>query len=196
VAEAASTEMVTLEGSPGEVSQGILPGMSSLAPLKQVGLLIAISASIALGVFIAMWSKEPPMRPLPSLTPEASMDVINYLEQLEIPYRVDTTGRLLVPQSRYKRIQIELGSQGVQLQDTSADTFLNKDSGFGVSQRMEKARLLRNQELQLTSTLQQFSGVKAVKVHLAIPKESSFIKIAWANSILSIASGLISVCSP
>jgi flagellar M-ring protein FliF len=154
----------------------MLPGMSSLAPLKQIGLLIAIAASIALGVYIAMWSREPAMRPLPSLTPEASMDVINYLEQQQIPYKVDTTGRLLVPQSRFKRIQIELGSQGIPLQENSNDSFLNKDSGFGVSQRMEKARLLRSQELQLTSTLQQFSGVKAVKVHLAIPKESSFIK--------------------
>ncbi len=54
--------------------------------------------------------------------------------------------------------------------------YLNKDSGFGVSQRMEKARLLRNQELQLTNTLKQFNGVRAVKVHLAIPRESSFIK--------------------
>jgi len=172
VAEAATTEMIQVEGE----SVGVLSGISSLAPLKQVGILIAIAASIAMGVFVAMWSNDPPMRPLPNLTAEASMDVINYLEQQQIPYKVATNGRVLVPQSNFKRIEIELGAQGVALEDASQRSYLDKDSGFGVSQRMEKARLLRNQENQLKQTLEQFNGVRAAKVHLAIPKESSFIK--------------------
>ena len=172
MAEAATSEMVKMEGD----STGILPGMGSLAPLKQVGILIAIAASIAMGVMVAMWSSEPPMRPLANLEPEASMDVINYLEQQQIPYQVATNGRILIPQSKFKRIQIELGAQGVNLEDSSTRSYLDKDSGFGVSQRMEKARLLRNQENLLKQTLEEFNGVRAVKVHLAIPKESSFIK--------------------
>lgn len=172
MADTASTDMVQVETE----STGVLPGMTSLAPLKQVGILIAVAASIALGVFIALWSNEPAMRPLDNLSAEASMDVINYLEQQQIPFDVDKNGRVLVPQSRYKRIQMELGAQGIEVQDSQEDPYLKKDSGFGVSQRMEQARLLRNQEIRLTNTLQQFNGVKAVKVHLAIPKESSFIK--------------------
>lgn len=167
-----ATDLVPIETA----SSGFLPGMNSLAPLKQVGVLIAIAASIALGVFIALWSNDPPMRPLPNLEAEASMDVINYLEQQQIPYKVSTNGRILIPQSRYKRIQMELGAQGVVVEDASSRSYLDQDTGFGVSQRMEKARLLRNQEMQLKATLEQFNGVRAVKVHLAIPKESSFIK--------------------
>lgn len=172
MADTASTEMVQVDSG----ASGILPGMSSLAPLKQVGILIAIAASIALGVFIALWSKDPVMRPLENLSPEASMDVINYLEQQQIPFDVDQRGRVLVPQSGYQRLQMELGAQGIEVQGAMEDPYLKKDSGFGVSQRMEQARLLRNQEIRLTKTLEQFNGVKAVKVHLAIPKESSFIK--------------------
>ncbi len=168
----ATTDLVSIESQ----SPGILPGMSSLEPLKQVGILLAIAASIALGVFIALWSNDPPMRPLPNLQAEASMDVINFLEQKQIAYKVGTDGRILVPQSEYKMIQIELGSQGVSLQDQSTMSYLDKEVGFGVSQRMEKARLLRSQEMELKNTLEQFTGVRAVKVHLAIPKESSFIK--------------------
>ncbi len=134
MAEATTTDLAQMDGD----VPGILPGMSSLAPLKQVGILIAIAASIALGVFVAMWSNDPPMRPLPMLEPSASMDVINYLEQQQIPYKVSSTGRVLVPQSKFKRIQIELGSQGVVLEDASNRSYLDKDSGFGVSQRMEK----------------------------------------------------------
>ncbi|TQV75331.1 flagellar M-ring protein FliF [Aliikangiella marina] len=173
MADTASTNLVELD-SPS--SPGILPGMTSLAPLKQVGILIAIAASIALGVFIALWSNDPPMRPLENMSPESSMDVINYLEQQQIKYDIDNLGRILVPQSGYQRIQMELGSQGIEVQNNMDDPYLKKDSGFGVSQRMEQARLLRNQEIRLTNTLQQFNGVKAVKVHLAIPRESSFIK--------------------
>lgn len=167
---AASTAVVTTP------SQGVLSGMSSLGTLKQAGLLVAIAASIAFGVFVALWSNDPMLRPLELLSAESSMDVINYLEQQKIPYQVDSVGRVLVPQSQYKLIQIELGAQGISMQGSLDDPYLKKDSGFGVSQRMERARLLRNQELQLTNTLKQFNGVKAVKVHLAIPKESSFIR--------------------
>ena len=172
MADAATTDMVRLEGD----SQGVLPGMSSLAPLKQVGILIAVAASIAMGVFVALWFSEPPMRPLPKLTPEVSMDVINYLEQQQIKFSVSSSGQVLVPQSKYQRIEMELGAQGVVLESANQSTYLDKDSGFGVSQRLEKARLLRNQEIQLKQTLEQFNGVRAAKVHLAIPKESSFIK--------------------
>ncbi len=172
MAEAATTELVPAETG----AAGVLPGMNSLAPLKQVGILIAIAASMALGVFIALWSNDPAMRPLPHLESESSMDVINYLEQQQIPYQVGTNGQILIPQSRYKRIQMELGSQGVVLEDASSRSYLDQDTGFGVSQRMEKARLLRTQEMQLKATLEEFNGVRAVKVHLAIPKESSFIK--------------------
>ncbi len=172
MAEATTTDLVPME-SP---SRGVFPGMSGLGPIKQVGILITIAASIALGVFVALWSNEPPMRPLPNLEPEAAMDVINYLEQQQIAYKVTSNGRLLIPQSKYKRIQIELGSQGISVEESSSRSYLDKDTGFGVSQRMEKARLLRNQEMQLKQTLEQFNGVRAVKVHLAIPKESSFIK--------------------
>lgn len=172
MAEAATSELVQV----GTESDGVLPGLGSLAPLKQVGILIAIAASIAMGVMIALWSSEPPMRPLANLEPEASMDVINYLEQQQIQFKVATNGRILVPQANFKRIQMELGAQGVNLEDKGARSYLDKDSGFGVSQRMEKARLLRSQENQLKQTLEQFNGVRAAKVHLAIPKESSFIK--------------------
>ncbi len=172
MAEAATTDLIPIENG----ATGVLPGMSGLAPLKQVGILIAIAASIALGVFIALWSNDPAMRPLPNLEAEASMDVINYLEQQQIPYKVSTTGQILIPQSRFKRIEMELGAQGVVLEDASQRSYLDQETGFGVSQRMEKARLLRNQEMQLKNTLEQFNGVRAVKVHLAIPKESSFIK--------------------
>ena len=172
MAEAATSELVQVNAN----TAGLLPGMGSLAPLKQVGILIAIAGSIAMGVMIALWSSEPPMRPLANLEPEASMDVINYLEQQQIPYQVATSGRILIPQANFKRIQMELGAQGVNLEDSSSRSYLDKDSGFGVSQRMEKARLLRSQENQLKQTLEQFNGVRAAKVHLAIPKESSFIK--------------------
>lgn len=172
MADTASTDMVKISNA----GAGILPGMTNLALFKQIGVLVGIAASIALGVYLALWSNEPPMRPLGDLPAEASMDAINYLEQQQIKYRVDASGKVLVPQSRFKRIQIELAAQGIATSDAGDESYLKKDSGFGVSQRMEKARLLRNQELQLNNTLAQFSGVKSAKVHLAIPKESSFIK--------------------
>ncbi len=170
MAESASTEMANV-GTGGN----FLPGMNNLGVFKQLGLMIGLAASVALGVFIVLWGTEPDMRPLGQLDSATSMDVISYLDQSNLKYRLDGSGRILVPQDKYQRIKMELAGQGVTL-DAQSDEYLNKETGFGVSQRLEKARLKRSQELQLAQTISDFSGVRAAKVHLAIPKQTAFLK--------------------
>ncbi len=170
MAESASTEMANV-GTAGN----FLPGMNNLGVFKQLGLMIGLAASVALGVFIVLWGTEPDMRPLGQLDSATSMDVISYLDQSNLKYRLDGSGRILVPQDKYQRIKMELAGQGVTL-DAQSDEYLNKETGFGVSQRLEKARLKRSQELQLAQTISDFSGVRAAKVHLAIPKQTAFLK--------------------
>jgi flagellar M-ring protein FliF len=169
VAEAA-TNLTTID-----TQGGVLPGISSLSIFKQLGLMVGISASVALGVFIVMWGSEPDLKPLGPLDPSASMEVVSYLEQTQTTFSVDRNGNILVPQDKYQRIKMELAGQGVAV-GGAGDQFLNQESGFGVSQRLERARLQRSQETQLAKTISDFSGIRAAKVHLALPKESAFLK--------------------
>ena len=170
MAEATSAELSNVSAAPN-----ILPGMNNLGVFKQLGIMIGLAASVALGVFIVLWGSEPDMRPLGNLDAGSSLDVVSYLDQSNVKYKLDGNGMILVPQDRYQRIKMELAGQGVNL-NAQTDQYLNKETGFGVSQRLEKARLKRSQELQLAKTIGDFNGIRAAKVHLALPKETAFLK--------------------
>ena len=185
MAEAVATtnELATTESSEGDnnaqaaaPSQQLLPGMNNLGVAKQLGLMIGLAASVALGVFLVIWGSEPEMRPLGQTDAATAMEIISYLDKNNIAYSLDRHGMIQVPQTDYQRVQMEINAQGFNLQQDSSDAILNKDTGFGVSQRLEKARLQRSQELKLAKTIEEFSGVRAAKVHLAIPRESAFLK--------------------
>ncbi len=166
----ATTQLATIQ-APGNNS--LIAGMSNLGIIKQVGLMVGLAASVALGVVIALWAQTPEMKPMGNFDSTSMADAVSYMEQNKIPYKIADNGSLLVAQEQFQRAQLALASQGIS--QGSGDDFLNKDSGFGVSQRLEQARLVRNQELQLVRSIEQFSGVRAAQVHLAIPRQSSFV---------------------
>ncbi|WMS87663.1 flagellar basal-body MS-ring/collar protein FliF [Pleionea litopenaei] len=166
----ATSELSNLNSTPN-----FLPGMNNLGVFKQLGLMIGLAASVALGVFLVLWGSEPNMRPLGQMDPATSLDVVSYLEQSNVQYKIDGTGNILVEQDSFQRIKMELAGQGVMV-GSQSDQLLDQESGFGVSQRLEQARLQRTQELTLAKTISDFSGVRAAKVHLALPKETAFLK--------------------
>lgn len=155
------------------VNAGFMPGLTNLGLVKQAGLMIGLAASIALGIAIALWAQKPDMRPMGHYDSQTTSDAVSFLEQNKIPYQLASDGTLLVAQDRYQQAKLALASQGIN--DISASGFLQKDSGFGVSQRLEQARLIRDQEMQLEKSINQFSGVRASQVHLAIPRQTSFV---------------------
>jgi len=165
-------------------------GETSMSVLRQIGLMVGLAASVAFGVALVLWSQEPDKRPMGEMDRATSYEVVSYLEQNKIDYEVSSNGIILVDQKEYQRIQMELASQGIS-DNASGDNLLKKDSGFGVSQRLESARLIRSQEMNLSRTLERFSGISSAQVHLAIPKETVFVsdtRIPSASVLLHLSS--------
>lgn len=155
------------------VPSGFMPGLANLGLMKQAGLMLGIAASIALGIVVALWAQKPDMRPMGQYDAQTLSDAVGYLSQNKIPYKIADNGALLVSQPQYQQAKLALAAQGIG--SASGNEFLKQDSGFGVSQRLEQARLIRNQEQQLERSISQFSGVRTAQVHLAIPKQTSFV---------------------
>src|SRR5690625_4311164 len=53
---------------------------------------------------------------------------------------------------------------------------LQREQGFGTSQFMENARFNRALETELARSISSLQGVESARVHLAIPKQSVFIR--------------------
>src|SRR5690606_21489677 len=77
----------------------LVEGFSNLTLARQIGLMLGLAASVALGFAVVLWSQEKDYRPLyGSLDQLDSSEVISVLEQNTITYKIEpSTGALLVP---------------------------------------------------------------------------------------------------
>lgn len=176
MAEVAQENALVSSPGVGLTSGGILANLSNMTVLRQIGILIGLAASVALGLLVVLWLREPLMRPLGPIDRDNSLAVVSMLEQQKVPYRLEPDGSISVAQEDFSRVQMQLAAQGIEIGGAEVDKLLARDSGFSVSQRLEQARLLRTQEIRLARTIEQFAGVRAAEVHLALPKEAVFLR--------------------
>jgi flagellar M-ring protein FliF len=156
-----------------------LENISKMPVLRQVGLLVGLAASVAIGFAVVLWSQQPDYRPL--LTSLQGMDakqVTDTLAASDIPYTVEpNSGALLVKSEDIGRARLKLASAGVVQGDGNVGyELLDKDQGLGTSQFMEATRYRRGLEGELARTISALNGVKGARVHLAIPKSSVFVR--------------------
>jgi len=158
----------------------VLPsrGFNGLSLLRQLGLMVGLAASVAIGVAIVQWSQDPSFRMLYSnLSEQDSADIANSLQSAAIPYKVDpNTGAILVAGNSVHEARLKLASQGLPRGGGVGFEMLDKDQGFGVSQFMESARYQRALEGELARTIGSLNRVRGARVHLAIPKQTAFAR--------------------
>jgi len=155
-------------------------GMTHLPVVRQLGLLIGLAASIALGVSIVLWSQTPNFSVLyADLSERDAAEVVQALQQGEIAYRIDDkTGALMVPASQVRQARLHLASAGLPNSSGGMAGFelLEESQGFGTSQFVQQARYHKALEGELARTIVTMSHVQSARVHLAIPKESVFVR--------------------
>ncbi len=153
-------------------------GFANLDVLRQIGLLIGLAASIAIGIAVANWSQTPDYRVLySSLTLEDASEIVTALDSLEVSYKVsDSSGTILVPANELQSTRISLASEGLPKGTGTGYEILEKERGFGVSHFMENIRYQRALEGELSRTISSINTIRSARVHLALPKNTAFIK--------------------
>ena len=153
-------------------------GMTTLPIIRQVGLLIGLAASIALGVAIVLWMQTPNYTMLPGqLSGQTLNDVIAVLEKNNIGYNIDPgTGSLMVESSKVNQAKLKLASENLGLNSGHGFEMIEKDQGFGTSSFLQKARYKRALEGELARTITSMRSIQSARVHLALPKDSAFIR--------------------
>jgi len=160
-----------------EVSAG-LAGMSGLNAFRQIGLMLGLAASVAIGVTVVLWSWTPNYGVLYGALEERDVStVLDALRQGGIEAKLDeATGAVLVPKRNIHDARIRLASMGLPKGVSAGFDALEDKSSFGVSQFMEKARYQRALEIELARTISSLSNVKNARVHLAVPRQSVFVR--------------------
>jgi len=153
-------------------------GMTTLPIVRQLGLLIGLSASIALAIAVVLWMNTPNYTMLPGQhSGQTLTDVLSVLDRNNIRYNVDASnGSIMVESSKLNEAKLKLAAENLNLNVGHGFEVVNKDEGFGTSSFLQKARYQRALEGELARTIASMRSIKSARVHLALPKESAFIR--------------------
>ncbi|HEY0942777.1 MAG TPA: flagellar basal-body MS-ring/collar protein FliF [Steroidobacter sp.] len=144
--------------------------------LRPLAMLIGIAAAVAVGVGIVLWSKEPTYSLLyGNLGQQDAAQIAQALDTNGIPYRLEGSGTITVPADRVHDARLKLAGQGLPEGD-GGFSVMSKDPGFGVSQFMEGARYQHALETELARTITNLQAVEGARVHLALPRQSAFVR--------------------
>ena len=155
-----------------------MQGFGALPAVRQVGLLLGLAISVALGVTVALWSQSPNFSMLyGNLTAKDMSLVTQALDDAGIRYRLERgAGAIMVPADRVHEARMNLATQGLPHGNDVGFELLEKDQGLGSNSFLQKARYHRALEGELAQTISKLNVVESARVHLAIPKQSAFAR--------------------
>ncbi len=153
-------------------------GFNSLPGLRQLGLMIGLAVSVALGVTVAMWSQTPNYSMLyGNLSAKDLSQVTQSLDSTGIKYKLDPgSNGILVPADQLQQARIKLAGTGLSIGREVGYELLDKNVGLGSNSFLLKARYQRALEGELAQSITKLNMVESARVHLAIPKQSAFAR--------------------
>jgi flagellar M-ring protein FliF len=145
---------------------------------RQLLVMVGIAISVAIGVAVVLWSQTPSYSLLyGNLGDKGAQEVLEALQKAGVEYRVEAgTGAVMVPSRKLHEVRMKLAAHGLPHGDGLGFELLQQDTGLGTSQLLTQARHHRALEGELARTIATLSAVEGARVHLALPKQSVFVR--------------------
>lgn len=141
--------------------------------------LFIILAAAVISVVIALffWAKSPDYRVLYSnISEEDGGAIVSQLAQMNVPYRFqEHGGAIMVPADRVYEARLKLAQQGLPKGGQVGFELLDQEK-FGLSQFNEQINYQRALEGELARTIEKLGPVRSARVHLAMPKQTLFVR--------------------
>ena len=145
------------------------PRARALMVLAAAGLVAVVSAAW-------LWSSSPSYSVLfTNLSDRDGGAVIAQLSQMNVPYRNADGGTILVPADKVHEARLKLASQGLPKGSVVGFEILESQK-FGLTQFQEQLNYQRALEGELARSIQTLAPVASARVHLALPKNSGFLR--------------------
>ena len=102
--------------------------------------------------------------------------IIASLQQMNVPYQfTEGGGAIMVPQASVYETRLKLAGQGLP-KGGNVGFELLENQKFGTSQFVERVNYLRGLEGELARSISSLGQVKSARVHLAVPKQTAFVR--------------------
>lgn len=170
---AAGTEVAPQ--SPGNQVKAFL---ASGAWYRHLSSLLALAGVITLGAAMLLWAMKPTMVPVAgNLTQQDAISLTDMLHAENIPFEIQSnTGMVLVPSDQLDHLRLKMAASGIGSNDSVGIEMLQKDQSLGTSRFIENARYHHAMETELSRTISSMKNIDTARIHLAIPKQSVFIR--------------------
>ncbi len=159
-----------------------LPSFSELIAsgviYRHITALLALAGVITLGVGLILWASRPDYVPIyDRLSSADTQKIAETLRAAGIPYQIESgSGLVLTPADQLQQARMKLAAAGLTARDGVGIEMLQQDQGLGTSQFVENARYHHALETELARTIGNMRNIEAARIHLAIPKQSVFIR--------------------
>jgi flagellar M-ring protein FliF len=162
------------EGGVQNFAQGFLARLSSQ---QKMGLMLGVSAIIALLAGGWMWAQTPDYKVLFSnVSDRDGGAIIASLQQMNVPHKfAEGGGAILVPANQVHDVRLKLAAQGLP-KGGLVGFELMENQKFGTSQFLEQVNFQRALEGELARSIQALAAVDSARVHLAMGKQSVFMR--------------------
>ena len=147
-------------------------------PLQQKMLsIITLSMVAAIAVAGWTWTRTPTFSVLfTNVSERDGGNIIAALQQMNTPYRFsESGGAILVPQQQVHELRMRLASQGLP-KGGLVGFELMETQKLGMSQFIEQINFQRALEGELSRSIQSLAAVQGARVHLAMPKQTGFMR--------------------
>ena len=158
------------------------PVMATLARslvAPQLGALLIVATAMTLGVGLILWGMKPDFVPVSEQgSREDALQIIELLTAQQVEYKLDpSTGLVLVPSDQAAQVQMTLAAGGFNAGNQPLGLeLLQEQPALGTSHFTESARYQHALETEMSRTISTMRNVDSARVHLAIPKQSVFVR--------------------
>lgn len=151
-----------------------LKGLPPTRKIALVFLTIVVTTSLAT---LFIWASRISYRPLmTNLAAEDASNIIKVLREKNIPFQIDPSGKnISVPSEQIYDLRLDLAASGHPRASVVGYEIFDK-LDIGTTSYVQKVNHKRALEGELMRTIGTIYGVKRARVHLAIPKKSTFIE--------------------
>ncbi len=157
--------------------QQALHNINALSQRQKLAAAAAIALAVALVVGALLWSRAPDYAVLFSnLDERDGGQIIAALQQQNVPFRMSPTGNaILVPQAQVHETRLRLAAEGLPKGGLVGFELMDGQK-LGISQFNEQVNYQRALEGELSRTVQAIASVANARVHLAMPKQTAFLR--------------------
>ena len=172
----ASADQVVAQ-RPAPPALPVFQRINELSQRQKLSAAAAIAIAIALLVGLWLWSRTPDYAVLFSNLEERDGGaIVTALQQQNVPYRfAPGGGAILIPSAMVHEVRLRLAAQGLP-KGGLVGFELMENQKLGVSQFHEQVNFQRALEGELARTIQSIGTVASARVHLAMPKQSGFLR--------------------